>query len=170
MNFQHAAELLADEWMENENKPPSNCNNAMPSADEAVATPVSNNTVPDIVATPEPPHIPSFEKRKAAVTPQDHSTIELKDLSEEALKTVMDLARNEVLRTAVTKGHCGVKVDYRGESVLIGHIIKYLPVPFRFKALHGGIYIYIYYIHPQLRIENCRFRSGKGARPLWREH
>ena len=26
--------------------------------------------------------------------------------------------------------------------------------------------VYIYYIHPELRIENCRFRSGQGARPL----
>jgi len=26
--------------------------------------------------------------------------------------------------------------------------------------------IYIYYIHPELRIENYRFRSGKGAGPL----
>ena len=25
---------------------------------------------------------------------------------------------------------------------------------------------YIYYIHPELRIDYCRFRSGKGAEPL----
>ena len=31
-------------------------------------------------------------------------------------------------------------------------------------------FIYIYYIHPELRIGNCRFRSGKGAGPLQREH
>ena len=30
--------------------------------------------------------------------------------------------------------------------------------------------IYIYYIHPELRIGNCCFCSGKGARPLQREH
>ena len=28
------------------------------------------------------------------------------------------------------------------------------------------IYIYIYYIHPELRIRNCRFGSGKGVGPL----
>ena len=33
------------------------------------------------------------------------------------------------------------------------------------------VYImYIYYIHSELRIENRRFGSGKGAEPLWREH
>ena len=26
--------------------------------------------------------------------------------------------------------------------------------------------LYIYYIHPELRISNCHFRSGKGAGPL----
>jgi hypothetical protein len=29
--------------------------------------------------------------------------------------------------------------------------------------------IYIYYIHPELRIGNCRFRSGKGAEGAARE-
>ena len=29
--------------------------------------------------------------------------------------------------------------------------------------------LYIYYIYPELRIGNFRFRSGKGAGPLWRE-
>ena len=28
---------------------------------------------------------------------------------------------------------------------------------------------YIYYIHPKLRIQNCRFGSGKGAGPLLEE-
>ncbi len=28
----------------------------------------------------------------------------------------------------------------------------------------------MYYIFPELRIGDCRFRSGKGARPLYREH
>lgn len=30
--------------------------------------------------------------------------------------------------------------------------------------------MYIHYIHPELRISNCRSRTGKGAGPLWREH
>jgi len=32
------------------------------------------------------------------------------------------------------------------------------------------LYIYVNYIHPELRIWNCRFRSGKGAKPIWREN
>jgi len=35
--------------------------------------------------------------------------------------------------------------------------------------LRQGRLIYIYYIHPELRIGDFRFRSGKGARPLERE-
>jgi len=31
------------------------------------------------------------------------------------------------------------------------------------------VLIYIYYMHPELRIGNCRFGSGKGAGPLYRE-
>ena len=30
--------------------------------------------------------------------------------------------------------------------------------------------IYILYIHPELRIRSYRFQSGKGAKPLEREH
>ena len=30
----------------------------------------------------------------------------------------------------------------------------------------GCVYIYIYYIHPELRIGDCPFGSGKGAGPL----
>ena len=46
-------------------------------------------------------------------------------------------------RTAVPKGHSEVKVDYRGESVFISHIIKFLPISFRFKALHNRLRILI---------------------------
>ena len=30
-------------------------------------------------------------------------------------------------------------------------------------------YKYIYYIHPELRISDCRYGTGEGAEPLWRE-
>lgn len=43
----------------------------------------------------------------------------------------------------------------------------------KLRFIGGGIFwcinalsIYIYYTTPELRIENCRFGSGKGARPL----
>ncbi len=39
-----------------------------------------------------------------------------------------------------------------------------------FEAKGNYRVIYIYYIHPKLRIRDCRFRSGKGAGPLLREH
>ena len=32
------------------------------------------------------------------------------------------------------------------------------------------IYIFIYYIYPEPRISNCRFDSGKRAKPLQKEH
>ena len=37
------------------------------------------------------------------------------------------------------------------------------------KNRNGGN-CYIYYIHPELRMSDCRFRSGKGVWPLQREH
>ena len=57
-------------------------------------------------------------------------------------------------------------------------------VGWMYVCMYVYIYIYIYiyvcvcvcvcacmyYIHPEVRIGGCRFRLGKGARPLWREH
>ena len=34
----------------------------------------------------------------------------------------------------------------------------------------GENHIYIYYIHPELRIGNCHSGAGKGAGPLKREY
>jgi hypothetical protein len=37
------------------------------------------------------------------------------------------------------------------------------------SAVLGGVSVvatYIYYIHPELRIEDCLLKSGKGAEPI----
>ena len=37
---------------------------------------------------------------------------------------------------------------------------------FQRKRYISSKYIYMYYIHPELRIDNCRCRPGKGAKSL----
>ena len=41
----------------------------------------------------------------------------------------MDRAKKDLVKSAVFKGHNGLKIDYDGGTVLIGHIVKYLPIP-----------------------------------------
>ncbi len=45
-----------------------------------------------------------------------------------------------------------------GVLVFLNFLIYYSTLPW--------LDIYIYYIYPELRVGNCRSRSGKGARPL----
>ncbi|MCJ1485657.1 hypothetical protein MMC06_005832 [Schaereria dolodes] len=123
-------------------EPPANVTTANPQPSTQNATGITVEppiaiTRPDTVnATGVEVGVASNDRNPAAVPER---VIELKDLSLDALKAVMDMAREEVVRTAVPLGHSGIKVDYNGESVLIGHMIKFLPIPFRFEALHGKL-------------------------------
>lgn len=72
-------------------------------------------------------------------------------------------------RYSCSFGHCTLPLGFYATYMQGVHIYTYpllLSMSRQIPMLFVSLYIYTYIIYPELRIENCRFGSGKGAGPL----